>query len=329
VALVGLVLAAAWSIAAAAGVPKTHGPNLWAGDWRTTSGLVGFRLLRPSEVVDAQRTHGHSQLYDKLPCKRDGPQFYEGGYESASDSGRVLACGTPTEIEGRWLSDNNASNAGSFTLKIASQSPLTFTGTAVPDVGKSFRWSGAFAKDFGGDGANVAFFVDFSVIVKGKPNFPIKGAPNMLTSARLSGQGNFTFTKNVGELLEATASTGAVTLDETYPGGQVEHFELGILSGTLYAPNANRLAILMKVKESDDPQCPAAFFTEPTIATLTLLPGAGVTDTAIFIGVPKSQSPAQFKPFTTTPCKGNHIHGWENGSGGVTVRVRLTATSGA
>lgn len=328
-ALLGLVLTAAWSVAAVAGSPKEHGPNLWAGDWRTNTGLVGWRLLRPSEIEDAQNAKDHRQLYDKLPCKDDGPQFYEGGYKG-TDSGKVLACGTPTEIEGRWLSEVSASNHGSYSLEISSQKPLTFTGVAVPDGGKSFRWSGAFANDFAGDGANVPFFVDFSVIIKGKPNLPIKGGPNApLLSARLSGHGRVTFRKNLGGLLEATATKGDVTLDETYAGGKVEHFELGLQSGSLYSPATERLALLLDVKQSDDPQCPEGGLLSPTIATLTLLRGGGVRDRAIFFGVPKSQTPPQFRLVKTTPCKGGHIHGWENGTAGVTVRVHLSASSGS
>jgi hypothetical protein len=316
----------------AAGAGPPHAPNLWAGDWKTSDGTVGWRLVRPSEVRDAAEiTPGHEQLYDKLPCK-EGPQIYEGGYV-AGDAGKVIACGTPTEMEGRWLSDTNPNNHGSFTLTINSQNPLTFAGTAVEDGGTPFSWTGSWESDFPGDGAGRPFVVGFSVIATGKPNVTIAGAPNAtLSSARLAGSGHVTLTENTGDLLEATETKGQVSLDETYANGRTVHLKLGVQSHSLYSPANNRLALILDVTSSNDPLCPA----EGTrIATLTLLPGGGARDTAIFFGVPYSQTHTLTLPFlgkvqlTTNPCLGGHVHGWENGSGGVTVRVRLSANAGS
>jgi len=331
-ALFFVCLCAVGLAGAAAGPVATHGPNLWAGDWNTSSGKVGWRLLRPSEIRDAQSADDHKELYDKLKC-HDGPQFYEGGY-AAVDEGKVIACGTPTEIEGRWLSNVRATNHGSFTLEINSQNPLTFTGTAVPDGGKPFRWTGRWFKAFGGDGARSPFIVDFAVLVKGKPNLTIKGAPNAaLTTARLSGQGHLTLTVNRGDLLEATETKGKISLDETYAGGKSVHLELGVQSHSLYSPANNRLALVLDVKRSTDPLCPS---DGVRVATLTLLPTAsGVRDTAIFFGVPYSQTHKVSLgglgsiTLTTDPCKGGHAHGWENGSGRVQVRTRVSPSTGS
>ena len=317
----------------AVGAAPPHAPNLWAGDWKTSDGTVGWRLLRPSELRDAAEiTPGHAQLYDKLPCK-EGPQFYEGGYV-AGDAGKVIACGTPTEMEGRWLSDTNPGNHGSFTLKINSLNPLTFAGTAVADGGSPFSWTGSWKSDFGGDGARSPFVVDFSVIAKGKPNLTITGAANAtLTSARLAGSGHVTLRENSGDLLEATETKGQVSLDETYANGRTVHLTLGVQSHSLYSPANDRLALILDVKSSNDPLCPAQ---GTRIATLTLLPGGGARDTAIFFGVPFAQTHTVPLPFiggtiqlTTDPCLGGHVHGWVNGSGGVTVHLRLSASTGS
>ena len=302
---------------------KPAGPNLWAGDWKTSDGTVGWRLLSPPEIANARRAPEHGELFDKLPCKNDGPQFYEGGYV-AGESGKVIACGTPTQIEGRWLSAVTATNHGSFTLEINSQQPLTFRGTATPDGGKPFPWTGSWLKHFAGDGAEVPFVVTFSVIVKGKPNIAIKGGAPLRT-ARLSGRGHVELTVNKGDLLEATETKGKVTLDETYADGRTEHLELGVQSKSLYSPATNRLALLLDVKQSTDPSCKRGSFFHPTVATLNLLPSGGARDVAIFFGVPYKQTPKEFAFITTTPCKGGHAHGWEDGSGGVLVRVLLRA----
>jgi hypothetical protein len=236
----------------------------------------------------------------------------------------VIACGTPTAIEGRWLSEVQAGNHGSFTLEINSQHPLTFTGTATPDGGKPFRWTGSWVKSFKGDGASTPLVVTFSVIVKGKPNRPIKGgAGAALRSSRLSASGHVTLTDNKGELLEASESKGKVMLEETYADGRTEQLELGIQRGSLYAPATGRVGLLLDVKESTDPRCKPGGFFSPTIATLDLLPTGGERDIVIFFGVPYRHTPKEYSFIKTTACKGGHAFGWEHGSGGVVARVRL------
>ncbi len=105
-------------------------------------------------------------------------------------------------------------------------------------------------------------------------------------------------------------------------GGKRVRLELGVITGqrgkalgTTYAPATGRLALLLKVKSSTDPDCPESGLITPTIVGLTLIPGAGVVDQAVLVGFPATS--------VTEGCKG-HAHAWKNGSGGVTVRVKLT-----
>ena len=84
------------------------------------------------------------------------------------------------------------------------------------------------------------------------------------------------------------------------------------------------------VTSSTDPDCPSSGIR---LATLNLLPThQGVRDTAIFFGLPyRLTIPVIpfFGTLKTDACKGGHVFGWENGSGRVFVRIRLTPTSGS
>jgi hypothetical protein len=124
--------------------------NLWAGQWQTSTGGVGFRLMTKGDIPIAKTEAGAAELFDKLPC--GGPQYYRGGYSGGQDSGKVIACGTPTSLRGRYLSNINRSIAGSFSITISSQQPLKFAGTETPNGGKPAQWVGTWLKDFAGDG---------------------------------------------------------------------------------------------------------------------------------------------------------------------------------
>src|SRR5207302_11468556 len=150
-------------------------------------------------------------------------------------------------------------------------------------------------------------------------------------TTRLHGSGELTFTENKGTLLETMDTKGHVTLDETYAHGRTVHLELGTHQ-SVYSPANDRLGLILTVDQSNDRFCPAE--GGPRVATLTLLPtGGGARDTAFFFGIPTSQThtvkmfglPVKVR---TEPCKGGHIHGWENGSGRVLVRIRLSSHAG-
>ncbi|MDP9226782.1 MAG: hypothetical protein M3P18_23655 [Actinomycetota bacterium] len=124
--------------------------NLWAGQWSTSSGGFALRLLYPTDIEIAKTESGAAQLYDKLNCP--GPQYYRGGYVDPGDRGKIIGCGTPHHLFGRWLS-NDDGNAGSFDITISSTSPLKFTGWAQPD-GQTTKdtWTGSWLSHFAGDG---------------------------------------------------------------------------------------------------------------------------------------------------------------------------------
>ena len=85
-----------------------------------------------------------------LDCKH-AAGFYRGGYVSGEDNGKVVACGTPDSLSGRWLSHTNPANQGSFDIQLSSQT--RFVGQAHSDiVAAPFDYSGTFLAHFGGDG---------------------------------------------------------------------------------------------------------------------------------------------------------------------------------
>ena len=150
-----LVISACTLLGSAGGAQPVHGPNLWAGSWTTSTGRLAFRLLDKEEVANAKGEARHRELYDRLPCR--GPQYYRGGYFSDRDAGKVLGCGTPERLSGRYVSNNNPKNAGSFSIKITTRTPLAFAGSYTPDPppgkrAKSSRWTGSWQADFAGDG---------------------------------------------------------------------------------------------------------------------------------------------------------------------------------
>ena len=145
--LISVCAAGLFLAAVASAGQADHGGNLWSGQWTTNTGGVGFYLMSASGVENAKREKRHPELWDKLPCK-SGPQFYRGGY----GTGKVIACGTTTRLRGRWQGNANPDDRGSFDITISSTDPLEFKGTAKPDGGAPFAYTGAFKQHFGGDG---------------------------------------------------------------------------------------------------------------------------------------------------------------------------------
>ena len=105
--------------------------NYWAGTWTTSTGGFALHLLHPSDIEIAKKGQDAAQLYNKLgSCP--GTQYYRGGYVDPGDKGKIMGCGTPTHLVGRWLS-NDDGNTGSFDISISSTNPPKFTGWAQPD----------------------------------------------------------------------------------------------------------------------------------------------------------------------------------------------------
>jgi hypothetical protein len=195
-----------------------------------------------------------------------------------------------------------------------------------------------------GGSVPTSVLVRFNAQVSGIPNVPIRGAKpsphGALVKSVLRGSGTATFTKEVkgsgGKVIEATKTTGAVLLDNTYADGTKEHFEFGVISrpsfvnasiGTAYAPQSRRLLLLLNVTRGGTSDCPQG---KLTLATLTLLPGPsgfdGPGNSAIFAGIPNSYD-SGLPGISTDACKG-HAYGWvTQGSADparrVTVRVAV------
>lgn len=164
--------------------------------------------------------------------------------------------------------------------------------------------------------------VDFNVIAKGRSNIDNVKEPSGLVTASLVGSGNATFTKTKGNLLVATATKGHLVLQEVYPGGKTTRLELGVVSvpkalegvlrgvaGTVYSRDTQRLALLLKVEGSNDPDCPEASLLPPEpprFLYLTLHGGDGTFALLHGLLVPKGQVLA-------ASCPG-HFHGWQRGS---------------
>jgi hypothetical protein len=157
--------------------------------------------------------------------------------------------------------------------------------------------------------------VNFIVNASGKPNVPLRGYPSTRTLVRstVSGSGHATFTKRNAAVLVATETKGTVTHTDVYSDGTTHRLTLGIVSGTRYYPDLHRLALVLRVRDSDDPDCDAGFIIGNTFGTLTLLPEADTgVGTVIFFGIPKTK--------VTGACR--HAHAWSQGDGvRATVRV--------
>jgi hypothetical protein len=167
--------------------------------------------------------------------------------------------------------------------------------------------------------------VEFTVRASGRPSLPIQGAGPTPATARLRGSGHATFPIRRGAArLTANETKGSVTLS-----AGARSLKLGIISGTTYFPGTKRLVLLLKVNESNDPDCEASgLLTGARAATLTLLPVSFDPDlgTTIFVGVPVKKTLVGFGPFRleVTPCKG-YGFGWRGGAGAA-VRILLRET---
>ncbi len=129
-----------------------HGAELWAGQWTTSTGGVAWRAFNEDDLEIAKKGKDRVELFDKLPCK-NGPQFYRGGYTAGADRGKIMGCGTPTYMRGRWLSNVGGSfQNGSYEIRITSRKPLKFSGTFTQDDGVTGKYTGTWASHFDGDG---------------------------------------------------------------------------------------------------------------------------------------------------------------------------------
>lgn len=150
IALLSVLAGAGALLGGSAAAPAKHGPELWAGQWTTNTGGVAWRAFNEQDLRIAKTGADAKELFDKLPCK-NGPRFYRGGYMAGGDRGKIMGCGTPTNMRGRWRSNVGGVN-GSYVIHISSQNPLKFTGTFRQDDGVTGTYKGTWASHFDGDG---------------------------------------------------------------------------------------------------------------------------------------------------------------------------------
>ena len=204
---------------------------------------------------------------------------------------------------------------GRLRFEVAVQEPR-------PAAGFNYKYGGGYSVEIAGPFTTEEtepLRVNFVVRASGKPNLPLKGYPGTrtLVSSRVSGSGHATFTKKDAALLVATETKGSIVHEDEYSDGTKHTLTFGVVSQTRYYPKLRRLALVLKVKESNDPDCPAGLLFSTAFGTLTLLPHEDVAlngGTAIFVGVPKTT--------LTDPCR--HAHGWVSSPAErVTVRILL------
>ncbi len=149
--LVALV-AAAWMVAGSLAGGSDHGSEFWAGQWTTSTGGVAWRAFNEDDLRIAKSGKDAIELFNKLPCK-SGPHFYRGGYTAGGDRGKIMGCGSPTRMRGRWMSNVGGQfQNGSYDIRISSRNPLKFTGTFRQDDGVTGPYTGTWASHFDGDG---------------------------------------------------------------------------------------------------------------------------------------------------------------------------------
>lgn len=151
--VVGVLAATAWFVVGTSFAGSSdHGSELWAGQWTTSTGGVAWREFLEGDLKIAKTGKDAAELFNKLPCK-NGPRFYRGGYTAGGDRGKIMGCGTPTSMRGRWRSNVGGQfQNGSYTIKITSRNPLKFTGTFRQDDGVKGPYTGTWASHFDGDG---------------------------------------------------------------------------------------------------------------------------------------------------------------------------------
>lgn len=191
-----------------------------------------------------------------------------------------------------------------------------------PAAGFNYTYGGFYNVEIVGAFTEVdteALRVDFIASASGEPNVPLKGYKSERTLVRSSfrGSGHATFTMKNEHLYIATETKGSIVHEDVYSDGTKHTLTFGIVSGTRYNPDSRRLALVLKVKESNDPNCAEGVFITTTFGTLTLVPhddAAPNGGTAIFVGVPKTK--------LTDPCR--HAHAWTSSpKEKVTVRILL------
>src|SRR5207244_3847761 len=116
-------------------------------------------------------------------------------------------------------------------------------------------------------------------------------------------------------VLIATKTSGSLIYRAVSSDGTTQQLTFGIVSGTRYYPKLHRLALVLRLKDSNDRACEDGFLISNTFATLTVLPEADTGGgTVIFFGVPKTT--------LTSACR--HADGWTSSpSEHVTVRILL------
>jgi len=157
-AIVGALAATgAWLITGISSAgPSNHGPELWAGQWTTSTGGVAWRAFNEQDLRIAKTGKDATELFNKLPCK-NGPRFYRGGYTAGDDRGKIMGCGTPTNMRGRWRSNVGGQfQNGSYEIHISSRNPVKFKGTFRQDDGVTGAYTGTWASHFDGDGCCTA-----------------------------------------------------------------------------------------------------------------------------------------------------------------------------
>ena len=126
--------------------------SIWAGKWLTSTGTLRLSVIPPQQLAAYKTAANASVLFNRLPCK-SGPQLYAGSYGTAQgDQGIVVACGTGSLLNARFLSNGRfAGAAGSFRLTISTKTPLGFSGTYSEDSGGSGPYTGTWERHIKGD----------------------------------------------------------------------------------------------------------------------------------------------------------------------------------
>jgi hypothetical protein len=126
--------------------------SIWAGKWLTATGTLRLSVIPPAQLAAYKGSANAGVLFNRLPCKA-GPQLYAGTYGTAQgDQGIVVACGTSSALNARFLSNGKFSGAaGSFRIAISTRDPLAFDGTYTEDSGGSGPYTGRWERHIRGD----------------------------------------------------------------------------------------------------------------------------------------------------------------------------------
>jgi hypothetical protein len=129
--------------------------NVFAGQWTTNTGGVGFRVVSSSDGRQAITAQGGT------PCSKP-TVYYRGGYydPASGHSGKVTGCteGSPEHMVARYVGDpaTDPGAAGGFDIHFVpptKASPATFKGTYTSSAGTpGSPYTGVFKDHFQGDG---------------------------------------------------------------------------------------------------------------------------------------------------------------------------------